>query len=165
MTASVINTVKCVTFSSKHVQHDSSNFYKTVLLSESEKWKWSYIRPSMVTHTRNLCSAINPSKVHTHSSEHTNTHIHTHTVNTHLEQWAAIYAAVSREQLGFRRLAQAHLSRGIESRESAVVHSAPPPPPPPPPPTILAGLRFELATFGSDSLTIRPRLPYNISKN
>ncbi len=32
---------------------------------------WRDIRPSMVTHTRNLCSAINPSKVHTHSSEHT----------------------------------------------------------------------------------------------
>ncbi len=31
----------------------------------------SDIRPSMVTHTRNLCSAFNPSKVHTHSSEHT----------------------------------------------------------------------------------------------
>ncbi len=29
--------------------------------------------PSMVTHTRNLCSAFNPSKVHTHSSEHTHT--------------------------------------------------------------------------------------------
>ncbi len=28
------------------------------------------IRPSMVTHTQNLCSAFNPSKVHTHSSEH-----------------------------------------------------------------------------------------------
>ncbi len=35
-------------------------------------WKsGSDIRPSMVTHTRNLCSAFNPSKVHTHSSEHT----------------------------------------------------------------------------------------------
>ncbi len=51
------------------------------------KWKWRDIRPSMVTHTRNLCSAFNPSNVHTHSSEHT------HTVNTHPEQWAAIYAA------------------------------------------------------------------------
>ncbi len=37
------------------------------------KWKWSDIRPSMVTHTRNLCSAFDPSKVHTHSSEHTHT--------------------------------------------------------------------------------------------
>ncbi len=31
------------------------------------KWKWRDIRPSMVTHTRNLCSAFNPSKVHTHT--------------------------------------------------------------------------------------------------
>ncbi len=31
----------------------------------------------MVTHTQNLCSAFNPSKVHTHSSEHTHTHTHT----------------------------------------------------------------------------------------
>ncbi len=35
------------------------------------KWSESDIRPSMVTHTRNLCSAFNPSKVHTDSSEHT----------------------------------------------------------------------------------------------
>ncbi len=33
--------------------------------------KWRDTRPSMVTHTRNSCSAFNPSKVHTHSSEHT----------------------------------------------------------------------------------------------
>ncbi len=38
---------------------------------EKWKWKWRDMWPSMVTHTRNLCSAINPSKVHTHSSEHT----------------------------------------------------------------------------------------------
>ncbi len=37
------------------------------------KWKWRDIRPSMVTHTWNSCSAFNPSKVHTHSSEHTHT--------------------------------------------------------------------------------------------
>ncbi len=35
---------------------------------------WRDIRPSMVTHTWNLCSTFNPSKVHTHSSEHTHTH-------------------------------------------------------------------------------------------
>ncbi len=34
---------------------------------ETQKWKWCDIRPSMVTHTRNLCPAINPSKVHTHT--------------------------------------------------------------------------------------------------
>ncbi len=54
--------------------------------------KWRDIRPRMVTHTRNLCSAFNPSNVHTHSSEHT------HTVNIHPEQWAAIYAAAPGEQ-------------------------------------------------------------------
>ncbi len=73
----------------------------------------------MVTHTRNLCSAFNPSKVHTHSSEHT------HTVNTHPEQWAA-NAAAPGEQLGVRCLAQGHLSRGIEGEESAL-HLLPPP--------------------------------------
>ncbi len=97
------------------------------------KWKWRGIRPSMVTHTQNLCSAFNPSKVRTHSSEHT------HTVNTHPEQWAAIYAAAPGEQLGVRCLAEGHLSRGIEGEESAV-HSLPPP-------TIPAGPRLELATF------------------
>ncbi len=88
----------------------------------SESWSdrlilqltWHDIQPSMVTHTRNSCSAYNPSKVRTHSSEHT------HTVNTHPEQWAAIYAAAPGEQLGVRCLAQGHLSRGIEGGESAV---------------------------------------------
>ncbi len=68
----------------------------------------------MVTHNLNFCSAINPSKVHIHSSECT------HTVNTHPEQWAAIYAAAPGEQLGVRCLAQGHLSCGIEGGESAV---------------------------------------------
>ncbi len=45
----------------------------------------------MGTHTQNLCSAFNPSKC-------------THTVNTHPEQWAAIYAAAPGEQLGVRCL-------------------------------------------------------------
>ncbi len=42
----------------------------------------------MVTHTRNSCSAFIPSKVHTHSSEHTPGAV------------AAIYAAAPGEQLG-----------------------------------------------------------------
>ncbi len=89
---------------------------------------YGHIRPIMVTHTRNLCSAFNPSKVHTHSSKHT--HTHTHTVNTNPEQWVAISAAAPGEQLGVR---------GIEGGESAV-HSLPPP-------TIAAGPRLELAIF------------------
>ncbi len=40
-------------------------------------------------------------------------------MNTHPEQWAAIYAAVPGEQLGVQCLAQGHLSRGIEGGESA----------------------------------------------
>ncbi len=43
----------------------------------------------MATHTWNLCSAFNPCTHTAVSSEQT----HTHTVNTHPEQWAAIYAA------------------------------------------------------------------------
>ncbi len=37
----------------------------------------------IVTHTRNVCSAINPSKVHTHSKHRSE---HTHTVNTAVSQ-------------------------------------------------------------------------------
>ncbi len=41
--------------------------------------KWSDIRPSMVTHTQNLCSAFIPSKcTHTAVNKHTHTHTHTH---------------------------------------------------------------------------------------
>ncbi len=101
------------------------------------KWKWSDIRPSMVTYIRNLCSAINPSKVHTH------THTHTHTVNTHPEQWAAIYAAAHGEQLGVRCLAQGHLSRGIEVERALDIHSP----------------HLQFIKPESHSLTIRPRLP------
>ncbi len=37
-------------------------------------YSWNDVWTSMVTHTRNLCSAFNPSKcTHTHSSEHTHT--------------------------------------------------------------------------------------------
>ncbi len=75
----------------------------------------------MVTHTRSLCSAFNPSQ-YTHTA-----------VNTHPEQWAAIYAAAPGEQLGVWCLAQgSHLSRGIEGGESAGYSL--------PPPTIPAGV-------------------------
>ncbi len=72
-------------------------------------------------------------------------------MNTHQEQWAAIYAAAPGEQLGVRCLAQGHLSRGIEGGECWTFT---------PPPTIPAGPRIELTTFGlqSDSLIIRPQL-------
>ncbi len=77
----------------------------------------------MVTHIQNLCSAINPSKVHTQQFMLT--------VN--------IYATAPGEQLGVRCLAQGHLSCGIEGGESAGYSL--------PSPTIPADLRLELATF------------------
>ncbi len=48
-----------------------------------------------------------------HTQQWTHTHTHTHTVNTHPEQWAAIYAAAPGEQLGVRWLAQGHLKGTI----------------------------------------------------
>ncbi len=84
----------------------------------SEKWKWRDMWPSMVTHTRIALHLTHPKWTHTA--------VNTHTVNTHPEQWAAIYAAAPGEQLGVRCLAQGHLSHGIEGGESAV-HSLPPP--------------------------------------
>ncbi len=110
--------------------------------------KWRDMWPSMVTHTLNLCSAFNPSYVHTYSSEHPHT-----AVNTHPEQWTAIYAAAPREQLGVR--CPWHLSRGIEGgvEIALVIHS--------PHLQSLPDLRLEPATLGyeSDSLKVRPRLP------
>ncbi len=75
------------------------------------------MRLSMFTHTR-ICALhlTYPKCTHTHTQQCT----HTHTVNTHPEQWAAIYAAAHREQLVVRCLAQGHLSRGIEGGESAL---------------------------------------------
>ncbi len=85
----------------------------------------------MVTHTQNLCSAFNPSKC-THTV--VNTHTHTHTVNTHLEQWALgsqCCSAQGAEPRGVRCLAQGSVphilfSCGIEGGESAG-YSLPPP--------------------------------------
>ncbi len=79
-----------------------------------------------VTHTQNLCCVFKPSKVHTHSSEHTPGAVGSH-----------FYAAAPGEQLGV--LAQRHLSRGIEGGESAVYSL--------PPPTIAASPRLELANL------------------
>ncbi len=56
-------------------------------------------------------SAFNPSKS-THTAVSSK---YTHTVNTHPEQWAAIFAVAPGEQSGVRCLAQGpHLSFGID---------------------------------------------------
>ncbi len=118
------------------------------------KWKWSDIQPSMVTHTRNLCSAINPSKVHTHSSEHTHTHTHTHTLWTHTRSsgqpfmlrrpgsswgFGALLKGTSVVVLRVERALYIHFPH-LQSLPARDSNSQP--------------LDYE-----SDSLTIRPRLP------
>jgi len=112
---------------------------------------WHDIRPSGDPYSE-IMLCIYPSKC-THTAVNTHTHTHTHTVNTHPEQWAAIYAVAPGELLGVQCLAQGHLSCGIEG-EASTVHSLPPP-------TIPASLRLGLANFGLRVrlLTIRPRLP------
>ncbi len=93
----------------------------------------------MVTHTWNLCSAFNPSKVHTHSSEHTHTHTHTHTHSEHTPGAVGSHLCCgARGAVGFFSCSRAP-RHGIEGGESAV-HSLPPP-------TIPAGPRFEQVTF------------------
>ncbi len=90
---------------------------------------WCDIRPSMVTHTRNLCSAINPS-------------MWTHTPWTHTRSSGQPFM-----------LRSPGSSRGIEGGESAV-HSLPPPTIPAGPETRTPNLWIT-----SPTLTIRPRLP------
>ncbi len=135
---------------------------------------WHDIWPSMVTNTRNLCSAFNPSTVHTHSSEYThgavNTHTHsehsehTHTltVNTHTHTHTHTHGAVGSHLCCGARGAvggSVPCSR-VEGGESAV-HSLPPPPP-----TIPAGPRLEPTTFELRVLlsNIRPRLPPDLRR-
>ncbi len=83
-----------------------------------------------------------------------NTHTH---VNTHPEQWAAIYAAAPREQLGARCLDQGHLIVELRVERALYIHSI--------------HLQFLPARdsnpqpfdYKSNSLTIRPRLPHDCS--
>ncbi len=98
----------------------------------------------MVTHTRNLCSPFNPSKC---------THI---AVNTHLEQWEAIFSAEAPgEQMGVLRLAQgSRLSRGIKGGGfTLVIHS-------PTIPSQTWDSNQQLSGYKSDSLSIRDSNPH-----
>ncbi len=112
---------------------------------------------SMVTHTRNSCSAFTHPRAHTHSSEHT--HTHTHTMNTHTHREHTARAVGSQLSCGARGGVGGSVPcsraprRGIEGGESAG-HSLPSP-------TIPARPRLELTTFrlGVRLSTIRPRLP------
>ncbi len=96
----------------------------------SDKWSevWSDIRPSMVTHTQNLCSVFNPSIEHTQQWTHTRSSGQPFMLQRPLEQ------------LGVRCLVQEHLSRGIDGGESTGYSLSPHQQTP-------AVLRFESATF------------------
>ncbi len=75
---------------------------------QKKEKKESDIQPSMVTHTRNSCSTF------THPSAH-----------THPKEWAAIYAAAPREQLGVLCLAQGHLVVVLNVERVLYIHSPP----------------------------------------
>ncbi len=72
----------------------------------------------MVTHTR-IHALHLPLQVHT-QREHTHT-----TVNTHPEQWAAIYPAAPWEQLEIWCLAQGHLVVVLRVERALYIHSPP----------------------------------------
>ncbi len=102
-------------------------------------WPQKYILVSDVTYTTKYGDPYSEFVLCIWPIQSAHTQQWTHTVNMHPEQWAAIYAAAPGEHLGVQCLAQGHLSRGTEGRESAG-HSLVPP-------TIPAGPRLELATY------------------
>ncbi len=60
-------------------------------------------------------------------STHTAVNTHTHTMNTHPEQWAAIYAGAPGEQLGVRCFAQGPPQSWYWGWRASTVHLFPPP--------------------------------------
>ncbi len=98
--------------------------------------------PSMVTHTRNLSSAFNPSKCTLTA------------VNTHLEQWAAIFRRPG-SSWGIGALLKGLTSVVVLKVERALVFT----PPTDNPCRTWESNRQPLG-YKSNSLTIRPRLPH-----
>ncbi len=103
----------------------------------------------MVTHTQNLCAAFNPSKVHTQQWTHTHTHTHTHTVNT-LRHWGSIW--------GFGAVFKCTsvvfwLWRELCTFTAPQLQFLP-----------VQDSNSQTFDYESNSLTIRPRLPYNKEK-
>ncbi len=110
--------------------------------------KWSDLKWSMVTHTRNLCSAFDPSKVHTHISEHT------HTPWTHTQSSGQPFILrCPGSSWGFGALLKGTSVVVLKVERALYIHSP--------------HLQFLPARdsnsqpfdYESDSLTIRPRLP------
>ncbi len=106
---------------------------------------------SMVTYTRNLCCAVNSSKVHTHSIEHT------HTVNTHPQQWAAFFLLQRPgSSWGFGALLKGTSVVVLRVERERCTFT---------PPTYNSCWTWDSNSqplgYESDSLTIKPQLPHN----
>ncbi len=107
-----------------------------------KRGKGSGVWPSMVTHTRNLSSAFNPSKCTLTA------------VNTHPEQWAAILRRPG-SSWGIGALLKGLTSVVVLKVERAlVIHS------PTDNPCRTWESNLQPLGYKSNSLTIRPRLPH-----
>ncbi len=100
----------------------------------------------LVTHTRNLCSAFNPSKC-----THTAVNTHTHTVNTHPEQWAANGVGAVGVSMPCSRVSPLSWYWGWRERWLFT------------PPTYNRISNPRPSYYKSDSLSIKPRLPPGVN--
>ncbi len=126
----------------------SRRIYFSVLSVWTQLSEWHDIRPRIVTHTWYSCSAFNPSKVHTHSSEHT------HTPWTHTRSsWQPFMPRRPGSSWGFGALLKGTSVVVLKEERALDIHSP--------------HLQFlpdwdtnsQPLNYESDSLTIRPRLP------
>ncbi len=111
------------------------------------KWKWSDVRPSMMSHTRNLCSAFNPSKC-------THTAVNTHTPWTHTRSSGQPMLQHPGSSWGFGALLRVSLQSWYWRRRECWLFT---------PPTDNSCRTWDSNPrplgYKSDSLSIRPRLP------
>ncbi len=88
------------------------------------KWKWHDVTYSQVWWPILGIRALHLTHPKcTHTAVNTHTHTHTHTVNTHPEQWAAIYAAAPGEQLGVRALLKGTSVVVLRVERALYIHS------------------------------------------
>ncbi len=119
---------------------------------ENFKVTWRDMWPSMVTHTRNLCSAFNPSKVHTQT-------VNTHTPWTHTRSSGQPFMLrCPGSSWGFSLLKGLTSVVVLKVERALDIHS--------PHLQFLPDPRLEPATSGykSDALSIRPQLPLKVTK-
>ncbi len=128
-----------------------SLFWLYTVKSAQSWYQWRDIQPSMLTHTRNSCSAFTHPKC-------THTAVNTHTPWTHT--WSSGQPFMLRcpgSSCGFGALLKGTSVVVLKVERALDIHS--------PPPTIPAMLRLKLASFGLQVRlsNIRPRLPTHIT--